>query len=69
MALGRNLLLALHDRGMRQGELAAEVGCGQPLISQYISGVKTPSLQMLVKIADVLGCTLDELVRDHREAE
>ena len=64
MSLGRNLLLALHDRKMTQTELAAEAGCAQSLISQYISGAKNPSLTMLVKIADALGCTLDELVRD-----
>ena len=64
MALGRNLMIALFDRKMTQKELAEKIGCGRPLISQYISGVKTPSVEMCMKIADALGITMDELVRE-----
>ena len=69
MALGKNLLIALYERKMSQKELALAVGCGQPLISQYISGAKTPSLGMCVKIADALGCSVDELVREASEVK
>ncbi len=63
------MMLILFDRKMSQTELAQAIGCAQSSISYYISGAKTPSLEMCVKIADALGCTLDELVRESATME
>ena len=64
MAFGRNLMIALFDRKMTQTQLAEKIGVTQAAVNYYISAKRTPTLELCVKIADVLGMTLDELVRD-----
>ncbi len=64
MAFGRNLMIALFDRKMTQTQLAEKIGVTQAAVNYYISEKRTPTLELCVKIADVLGMTLDELVRD-----
>ncbi len=63
MGLGKNLLLALYDRKMTQTELAAQLGVTQAAVSEWVREKKRPTIETCVKIADVLGCTLDELIR------
>lgn len=60
----KNLSLLMAKKGMNQVELAKLSGIQQPLISSYINGsprAKYPSLKSLVKLAQVLNCTLEEL--------
>ena len=64
MAFGRNLMIALFDLKMTQTQLAEKIGVTQAAVNYYISEKRTPTLELCVKIADVLGMTLDELVRD-----
>lgn len=64
MEFGRNLMIALFDQNMTQTQLAEKIGVTQAAVNYYISGKRTPTLELCVKIADVLGMTLDELVRD-----
>ena len=64
MAFGRNLMIALFDRKMTQTQLAEKIGVTQTAVNYYISEKRTPTLELCVKIADVLGMSLDELVRD-----
>lgn len=64
MEFGRNLMIALFDREMTQTQLAEKIGVTQAAVNYYISEKRTPTLELCVKIADVLGMTLDELVRD-----
>lgn len=67
MEFGRNLMIALFDREMTQTQLAEKIGVTQAAVNYYISEKRTPTLELCVKIADVLGMSLDELVRDGRE--
>lgn len=46
---------------MTQTELAERVGIKQGTISEYESGSLTPSVENLIRLADVLKCSLDEL--------
>jgi transcriptional regulator with XRE-family HTH domain len=41
---------------------AAKIGKGQPAVSKYISGLSVPSPDVLIRIADCLGITLDYLL-------
>lgn len=52
-------------RGMTQRELAERVGGGmtQETISLYENGRQKPLPENLIRLADALGCTIDELVR------
>lgn len=60
---GRNLYIALFDKKMSRKELAEKVGVSQQLISCYVSGDRSPSTETLIKIADVLGVTVDSLIK------
>ena len=47
--------------GMSQGELAKRLGVTQGAVSQWEKGYSNPRLPMLMKMATVLGVTLDSL--------
>ena len=49
-------------RGLTQTALASLVGVAQGYISSLEAGLYSPSLEVLVKLALSLNCSLDELV-------
>lgn len=63
MALGENIKQILHDKWMSQAELARTTGVDHTTISKLISGSRSnPSVELVKKIADALGVTVDELI-------
>lgn len=48
-------------RKMTQTELAQKIGVRQAAISEYESGEKIPGVENLIRLADALHCSLDEL--------
>ena len=50
--------------GMTMKELAERVGVSEMQISYYERGVKTPSVPVFMRIADVLGVKMDDLKLD-----
>lgn len=58
---GRNLRLILEKRRITQKELAALVGSRPSTINGYCRGIREPSSELLVKIADVLNVSCDVL--------
>ena len=50
--------------GMSQKDLARETGLTESAISRFINGTRQPRLYNLIKIADALEMTVDELVRE-----
>lgn len=61
--LGRNLHIVLYDKKMSKIDLARRVGTSGQMISYIVKGEKIPSAQLLVKIANVLNVTVDELLK------
>lgn len=57
----KNLMSA---QKVTQAELARVAGTSQAFISFVMDGTKIPSVAVLKRIADRLGVTMDELVRD-----
>lgn len=57
----KNLMSA---QKVTQAELASVTGTSQAFISYVMDGTKMPSVAVLKRIADRLGVTMDELVRD-----
>nr|DAP84408.1 MAG TPA: helix-turn-helix domain protein [Caudoviricetes sp.] len=57
----KNLMSA---QKVTQAELASVAGTSQAFISYVMDGTKMPSVAVLKRIADRLGVTMDELVRD-----
>ena len=49
--------------GMTQDELGKRLGVKQPTITMWETGQTRPRAQLLPKLADILGCTVDELLR------
>lgn len=52
---------ALRMRGIKQADLCRMSGIDTSLMSNYVSGKKTPTLANAVAIADALQISLDEL--------
>ncbi|MFI7338419.1 helix-turn-helix domain-containing protein [Streptomyces sp. NPDC050085] len=47
-----------HERGLSQAQLAALIGTGQAAISRIENGRDVPTLPLLARIAEALGCRL-----------
>lgn len=62
MSLGENIKTKRKEKGLSQEELAERVLVSTPMICQIERGTRNPSLQLGKAIADVLGCTVDELL-------
>ncbi|MDE5945966.1 MAG: helix-turn-helix domain-containing protein [Oscillospiraceae bacterium] len=45
-----------------QQELADKIGVNRSFISQIELGLRFPSISIAIQIADILNCSLDELV-------
>lgn len=50
------------SRGMLQYELANHMGVKQASVSAWESGKAMPSAENLIKLADILECTVDALL-------
>lgn len=62
MSIGENIKARREAAGLTQEALAAQVGVTHSMICQIERGSKSPTVVLGKQIADVLGCTLDELV-------
>lgn len=59
--LCRGIRRQRQKRKMTQTELAEKIGVRQAAISEYESGEKIPGVENLIRLADALNCSLDEL--------
>ena len=48
--------------GLTQGQLAEAIGCTQKDVSRWERGVYSPRIDVLVKMAGALGCSLEDLI-------
>ena len=53
--------------GLTQQQLSEHIGVKQSVISLYEKGSNMPSLDVLIRIADTLNCTIDDLVRNGKQ--
>lgn len=59
-----NLLELRKQNNLTQKELAEKLNVGSNTISQYELGKRLPNAIMLKKIANVLNCTVDDLLKE-----
>lgn len=63
----RDVLVAMIDarqrRGLTQADLAKQIGCTRKTINRIECGKSSPSLKLVVEIADVLGLGLTLLTQ------
>ena len=62
MEIGKMILKKRQAAGMTQEQLAAQVPSSRTIIAQYELGLKTPSVSIVARLADVFDCTVDELI-------
>lgn len=58
----RRLAAIRTERGMTQDELADASGVSRSSIAKYESGKHTPSIDIVMKLAIALDCSLDVLI-------
>ncbi len=66
--LPRLLAAQREARGLTQAELGLKAGIAPGAISHFETGQRAPSLESLVKLADALECSVDQLL-GRRSAE
>lgn len=59
--LGQNIKQLRLEKNITQKELASLIGVSQRLISNYENGSATPTVENLIKIADIFKVSLDFL--------
>lgn len=65
----RNLKRMMKEDHMKEEYLADEIGISRSMVSRYVNGQSMPSFLTVVKIADVLFCSLDEFLIEDRHRE
>lgn len=63
-AFRKRLIELLEEKDMTQLALSELVGTTNVTISRYISGERSPRLEIVVKIAEVLEVSTDYLLRN-----
>lgn len=64
MTLGEKLTQLRTDRGLSQTELAEKLEVSRQSVSKWETAQATPDLDKIIKLADLFGVTVDELVRE-----
>ena len=59
--LGKNIREARKRNNMTQSELAEKLGVSKQVVSSYENGKRSPSYEMLLKIANVFYTTINDL--------
>ncbi len=65
--LSETLDSLMFDRELTVTKLAQETGIEKAYLSRYLHGVMTPSVAILVKLADYFNCTTDFLLGRENE--
>lgn len=63
MSIGENIKRRRTENGMTQEEFSSQIGVGRSMLAQIERGTKIPNMILGSSIAQVLGCTMDELVK------
>ena len=57
------------EQNLTQAEFAEKLQVSQQIVARWESGQTLPRTCRLVKIATVLGCTVDELLKEEKKNE
>ena len=64
MTLAEKILHLRTQRGLSQLELAERLGVSRQSVSKWETGQSVPDLDKLIKLSDLFGVSVDELVRE-----
>lgn len=62
MNLGDNTMLLRKKKGLSQADLGKKIGTSGDVVGRYERGDIKPSIEVVEKIADVLGVSIDYLI-------
>ncbi len=62
MALDRNIRIMRNSKGLTQDQVASKIGVARQTVSKWEQGVSVPDADMLIRLADVLGVSVSELL-------
>lgn len=68
MKLSEKILSLRTARGLSQGDLAEKLEVSRQSVSKWETGQSTPDLDKIIKLADLFGVSVDELVREGETA-
>ena len=60
--LEKKMQVILLQKGMSQKQIAEKMGVHQPKVSEWLNGLRLPNSKSLVKLAEVLDETPENLV-------
>ena len=64
MSFGENLQALRRQHGLTQEAFAAQLKVSRQAVSKWETGQSVPDLDKIIKLADLFGVTVDELVRE-----
>ncbi|MCI9655838.1 MAG: helix-turn-helix transcriptional regulator [Lawsonibacter sp.] len=64
MTLAEKILSLRTERGMSQDDLAEKLEVSRQSVSKWETAQSTPDLDKIIKLADLFGVSVDQLVRD-----
>jgi transcriptional regulator with XRE-family HTH domain len=62
MTIGEHIMLLRKQKKLSQAALAKAIGTSGDIIGRYERGIMTPSIDVVIKLADVLEVSIDFLV-------
>ena len=60
--MGEKLKKMLEEKNVKQVDIARLLGVSEVLVSRYVSGQSNPTVPSVKKIAEYLGCKIDDIV-------
>lgn len=69
MKLSEKILSLRTDMGLSQGDLAEKLDVSRQSVSKWETGQSVPDLDKIIKLADLFGVSVDELVREGEKPE
>ena len=69
MRLGEKIYKLRTEKNLSQGELADALNVSRQSVSKWETDVSVPELDKLVKLSELFGVSLDELVLDKKQSE
>lgn len=64
MSVGKNIKRLREKQELSQSYVAGRAGISQAMLCQIERETKNPSLQISKAIADILGCAVDDLLKE-----
>ena len=62
LMIGHQIAMLREKKGMRQAELAAILNISPSTVGMYEQGRRSPSLSMVIRMAQAFGVTVDYLL-------